>query len=53
MNEKKVSKKEKKSFLARICDKDSYTDSGVYYFNKSILIGSVILLCFCLVLFFK
>lgn len=46
-------KSKKKSILSRVCSKESYIDSEVYYFNKSILVGAVVLICFCLVVFFK
>lgn len=43
----------KKSLLERMCDKESYNDKGVYYFNKSLLVGFVILMWICFVLFLK
>lgn len=43
----------KKCILFRIFSRESYADSGVYNFNRSVLIGAVVLVCFGLVLFFK
>jgi len=41
-----------KNILSRVFSSSSYNDKSVYYFNKSLFIGSVILICFGLVLFF-
>lgn len=46
-------KKEKKNIFSRAMNKDSYNDKGVYFFNQSVFIGTIILVCFCMVLFFK